>query len=100
MAPITSEAKAEQPSKAKIKLNVKKATDEEFLLTLLENLKVDHDTASKSLGVTKAACRMRLVRLQQKYGFKVKGKGTPRGKKEQASLNNEEVPAGEEATEN
>ncbi|KAF4760893.1 hypothetical protein HAV15_006304 [Penicillium sp. str.  len=92
MAPVTSEAKAEQPSKAKIKLNVKKATDEEFF--------VDHETAAKSLGVTKAACRMRLVRLQQKYGFKVKGKGTPRGKKEQASSNNEEVPTGEEATEN
>lgn len=63
-------------------------------------LQVDHETAAKSLGVTKAACRMRLVRLQQKYGFKVKGKGTPRGKKEQASSNNEEVPTGEEATEN
>lgn len=63
-------------------------------------LQVDHETAAKSLGVTKAACRMRLVRLQQKYSFKAKGKGTPRGKKEKASSNNEEVPAGEEATEN
>ncbi|CAI7610681.1 hypothetical protein PCG10_001530 [Penicillium crustosum] len=98
MAPVTSEAKTEQPSKAQLKLNVKKATDEEFLLTLLENVKVDHGAASKSLGISKAACRMRLVRLRQKYGLKIKGKGTPRGKKEKASSNNEEETAGEEAT--
>lgn len=44
MVPATnkSKAKAEEPSnKAKIKLNVK-ATDEEFLLTLLENVKVGY----------------------------------------------------------
>ncbi|KAJ5920436.1 hypothetical protein N7516_011294 [Penicillium verrucosum] len=55
-----------------------KATDEKFLLTLLENVKVDHETAAKTLGITKAACRMRFIRLQQKHRFKTKGKGTPR----------------------
>ncbi|OQD64526.1 hypothetical protein PENPOL_c007G01356 [Penicillium polonicum] len=79
MAPVTvpPKAKADEPSKKKIKLNVK-ATDEEFLLTLLDKVKVDHDTASKTLGISKAACRMRFIRLQQKHGFKTKGKGTPR----------------------
>ncbi|CRL29863.1 unnamed protein product [Penicillium camemberti] len=43
---------------------------------------------------------MRLIRLQQKHGFKVKGKGTPRRKQAQVSSNNEEGTAGEEAIEN
>ncbi|KAL2696325.1 hypothetical protein AAEP93_002739 [Penicillium crustosum] len=60
-----------------------KNSDEEFLLTLLNNvkvMKVDHEAAANSLGVNKAACRMRFIWLQQKYGFKKKGKGIPRHK--------------------
>ncbi|CAI7613221.1 unnamed protein product [Penicillium palitans] len=124
MAPTTKLEKADAkepaaaPTKAKLKLNLGapkaeaevpetgakgKTTDEEFLLTLLDTVKVDHGTASKSLGITKAACRMRFIRLQQKHGFKVKGKGTPRHK--QAKVSNEEETTGEgaekdEATEN
>ena len=43
MAPVTvpPKAKADEPSKKKIKLNVK-ATDEEFLLTLLDKVKVGY----------------------------------------------------------
>ncbi|KAJ5955552.1 hypothetical protein N7501_009831, partial [Penicillium viridicatum] len=81
---ISQTNKVKEPSKAPAKGS--KIGDEGFLLTLLENVKiiltktslqVDHETASKSLGITKAACRMRFIRLQQKYGFKKKGKGTP-----------------------
>lgn len=39
---------------------------------------------------------MRFIRLQQKHGFKVKGKGTPRRKQAQVP-NNEEGTTGEEA---
>ncbi|KAF9247616.1 hypothetical protein DTO013E5_4655 [Penicillium roqueforti] len=99
MAPVTdttSEANEPASPKAKlrIKLNVKppakaeteveapKASDEEFLLTLLDTVKVNHQAAANILGINKAACRMRFIRLQQKYGFKKKGpKGTPRRKK-------------------
>ncbi|KAJ5850407.1 hypothetical protein N7455_010263 [Penicillium solitum] len=35
-------------------------------------------SAAKSLGINKATCRMRFIRLQQKYGFKKKGKVIPR----------------------
>ncbi|KUM65067.1 hypothetical protein ACN42_g2008 [Penicillium freii] len=100
MAPVTAppKVKAEEPSKAKIKLNAK-ATDEEFLLTLLDKVKVDHETASKSLGITKAACRMRFIRLQQKYGFKTKGKGTPRRQRAPDS-NEEAITEKEGATDN
>ncbi|KAJ5412234.1 uncharacterized protein N7487_006593 [Penicillium crustosum] len=65
-------------------------------MTLLENVKVvDHGTASKSLGISKAACRIWFIRLQQKHGTKVKGNGTPRGKQAQGHPNNEEATAGE-----
>lgn len=35
-------------------------------------------TAIRSLGINRAACRMRFIRLQHKYGFKKKGKVIPR----------------------
>ncbi|KAJ5417576.1 uncharacterized protein N7487_001126 [Penicillium crustosum] len=57
-----------------------KTSDEEFLLTLLNNVKIDHEAAANALEINKAACRMRFIRLQQKYGFKKKGKGIPRHK--------------------
>ncbi|KAJ6125174.1 hypothetical protein N7471_012491 [Penicillium samsonianum] len=135
MAPAInkSEAKAKEPASAKakaklkIKLNVKaptkgetrvseetdvkvpKTSDEEFLLTLLNPLKVDYQAAADTLGINTPACRMRFIRLQQKYGFKKKGaKGTPRKKtateKKTAPANESDGTAEEttveEATEN
>ncbi|KAJ5920437.1 hypothetical protein N7516_011295 [Penicillium verrucosum] len=55
----------------------------------------DHETGSKALGISKAACRMRFVRLQQKYGFKTKGKGTPRRQQAPASTEKEATPTKE-----
>ncbi|KAJ9491146.1 hypothetical protein VN97_g2112 [Penicillium thymicola] len=72
----------------KTKTEKAKPSDEEFLLTLLDNVKVDHETASKAFGISKAACRMRFIRLQQRYGFKTKGNGTPR--RQQAPTSNSE----------
>ncbi|KGO75661.1 hypothetical protein PITC_030130 [Penicillium italicum] len=111
MAPVTNKlnTKGTDTTKTKMKVNIKapaegetevleeenepqapKACDEVFLLTLLDNVKVDHETAAKTLGINKAACRMRFIRLQQKYGFKKKGpKGTPR--KKVAALTNKEA---------
>ncbi|CAI7663500.1 unnamed protein product [Penicillium glandicola] len=100
MTPATNnskgKSKAEAPVKVKLTLKVTEPTDnnapakvkapkvcnEMFLLTLLNTLKVDYQSAADILGIEKAACRMRVTRLQQKYGFKKTGtKGTPRGKK-------------------
>ncbi|KXG53706.1 uncharacterized protein PGRI_007560 [Penicillium griseofulvum] len=60
--------------KAKVS-EVTKASDKAFLLTLLDNVKVDYEGAPKTFGITKAACRMRSTRLQQKHGFR-KTRGT------------------------
>ncbi|KGO45125.1 hypothetical protein PEX1_092220 [Penicillium expansum] len=76
---------------------VTKASDEVFLLTLLGNVKVDHEAAAKALGITKAACRMRYIRLQQKHGLKMKGiKGTPRTKR--SVLTNKDAVTEQEST--
>ncbi|KAJ5373976.1 hypothetical protein N7517_005982 [Penicillium concentricum] len=78
---------------------VPKASDEEFMLTLLSHAKLDMTAAANELRITKAACRMRFIRLQQKYGFKQVGpKRTPRGKKGAANADKKagstsEVPA-------
>ncbi|KAJ5170996.1 uncharacterized protein N7500_003779 [Penicillium coprophilum] len=77
MAPETNKPKAPAsgPATAEIAVSqetkvVPKASDEVFLLTMLSTGKVDFDTAAKNLGINKQACRMRLLRLQQKYGLK------------------------------
>ncbi|KAJ5920435.1 hypothetical protein N7516_011293 [Penicillium verrucosum] len=85
-------------AKPNTKAEKAKLSDEQFLLTLLDNLKVDHGAASKALGITKAACRMRFIRLQQKHGFKPKGKGSPRRKQAPAPI--EKEANDNEATEN
>ncbi|KXG53705.1 uncharacterized protein PGRI_007550 [Penicillium griseofulvum] len=70
--------------KVKVSKETTKASDEVFLLTLLEG--VDYEGAAATLGITKAACRMRYTRLREKHGFKkVRAKRIPRGKKEAAN---------------
>ncbi|KAJ5920439.1 hypothetical protein N7516_011297 [Penicillium verrucosum] len=65
-------------AKPNTKAEKAKTSDEELITGL-----------SKALGISKAACRMRFIRLQQKHGFKTKGKGSPR--RQQAPANNEEA---------
>ncbi|KAJ5824150.1 hypothetical protein N7447_006490 [Penicillium robsamsonii] len=87
-----------------------KASNEKFLLTILEDTKVghlslgteqwivgytsksslqiDYEAAAQRLGINKATCRMRLIRLQQQHGFKKVGaKRTLRDKKGAADTN-------------
>ncbi|KAJ9491147.1 hypothetical protein VN97_g2113 [Penicillium thymicola] len=75
------------PANFKLNINVKAPTKAET--------QVDHETASKALGISKAACRMRFIRLQQKYGFKTKGKGTPRRQQAPAYTEKEATPTKE-----
>ncbi|KAJ5503392.1 hypothetical protein N7463_006266 [Penicillium fimorum] len=86
--PANPEAEAPRATEA-----LPKASDEEFLLTLLEQTKIDYEAATQRLGINKAACRMRLIRLQQKHGFtKVEVKGIPQGKKRAANANKKAGP--------
>ncbi|KAJ5206931.1 hypothetical protein N7491_002439 [Penicillium cf. griseofulvum] len=87
--------------KAKVFTETTKASDEAFLRTLLEGVKVDYEGAAKTLRINKAACRMRFIRLQQKHGFKKVGaKRTPRGKKGTANANNKAAHANKLTTSN
>ncbi|KAJ5170379.1 uncharacterized protein N7500_003162 [Penicillium coprophilum] len=87
--PVKPKLKIKGPAKVETKA-VHRASEQEFLLTLLGTTKADYELAATRLGVKTPACRMRFIRLQQKYGFKEVGpKRTPRGKKEAADATNE-----------
>ncbi|OQE30877.1 hypothetical protein PENFLA_c002G04987 [Penicillium flavigenum] len=59
--------------KALFTLFVPNVSDEVFLLTLLNDVKVDHKAAA-ALGINQPASLMRFIRLQQKHGFKAVGR--------------------------
>ncbi|OQE39037.1 hypothetical protein PENCOP_c007G00936 [Penicillium coprophilum] len=78
-ASTSAPARAPAPAKPKLKIKgpakvetkgVPKANEQEFLLTLLGTTKADYEIAATRLGIKTPACRMRFIRLQQKYGFK------------------------------
>ncbi|OQE11438.1 hypothetical protein PENVUL_c002G05911 [Penicillium vulpinum] len=45
----------------------------EFLLTLLDRAQMDYKLTAQNLGIQKSAYRIRLLRLQQRYGIKKVG---------------------------
>ncbi|KAJ5964333.1 uncharacterized protein N7479_004209 [Penicillium vulpinum] len=51
----------------------RKVDDVEFLLTLLDRVQIDYKLTAQTLGIEKSTCRMRLLRLQQRYGMKKVG---------------------------
>ncbi|KAJ6180567.1 hypothetical protein N7519_011028 [Penicillium mononematosum] len=59
--------------KALFTLFVPKVSHKAFLVTLLNDVKVDHKVAVAILGINQPASRMRYIRLQQKYGFNAVG---------------------------
>ncbi|KAJ5920438.1 hypothetical protein N7516_011296 [Penicillium verrucosum] len=52
-----------------------KASDEEFLLTLLKDMKVDHETAAKDIGITKAAFAYALSGCSKSTALRQRGRG-------------------------